>query len=185
MRVVFTLCLATLAARAPLAGQTQDAMKPLEYFVGSWTGEESASFGRGKGERTYRFILQGRYLISQNVSRFPPRESRPRGETHEDWTIFSYDAGRQTYIVRQFNSEGFVNHFALDAASSVPRMMRFVGESSENAPPGTRVTLEYEIVSENEFVERFDVAFPGAAQPMTIRNRWRRVAGSPPNARQP
>jgi hypothetical protein len=77
------------------------AWTPFEYFIGSWTGEESASFGAGRGERVYRFILQGRYLISQNVSRFPPQESRPQGETHEDWTIFSYDSVRKTYIIRQ------------------------------------------------------------------------------------
>jgi hypothetical protein len=147
---------------------------PFEYFVGSWTGDESASFGSGRGERTYRFVLQGRYLLSQNVSRFPPQASRPKGETHEDWTIFSYDTARKTYVVRQFNSEGFVNQFVLEAGASIPRQMRFVGESSENAPPGTRVVLEYEIAGEDEFVESFEVTFPGAERPTTIRNRWRR-----------
>jgi hypothetical protein len=146
----------------------------LGYFVGSWTGEENASFGSGQGERRYRFILDGAYLISENRSRFPPQGNRTREERHEDWTIFSYDKARATYVVRQFNSEGFVNTLAMDPASAAPRRMRFVGESSENAPPGTQVTLEYERVSENEFVERFEVRFPGSSEPLEIRNRWRR-----------
>jgi hypothetical protein len=147
---------------------------PFAYFVGSWNGEESASFGSGRGERTYSLLLNGRYLLSQNVSRFPRQPSRPEGETHEDWTIFSYDTRRKTYVLRQFNSEGFVNQLVMEEGASIPRKMRFVGESAENAPPGTRVVLEYEVVGEDEFLESFEVAFPGGGRPTTIRNRWRR-----------
>jgi hypothetical protein len=92
---------------------------------------------------------------------------------HEDWTIFGYDSARRTGVVRQFNSEGFVNTLVMDGTSVVPRKMRFVGESSENAPPGTAVVLEYEIVSHQEFAERFKVGFPGRPEALVISNRWR------------
>jgi hypothetical protein len=149
--------------------------KPFEFLVGSWKGDESATFGQGTGERRYRFILQDRYLISENASRFPARADRP-AEAHDDWTIFSYDTARRTYVIRQFNSEGFVNTLVMDPASEVPRKMRFVAETTENAPEGTRVVLEFEVLGEDEFVERFEVRFPGSAAPMAIGNRWRRTS---------
>lgn len=151
-----------------------EVWKPFDYFVGSWTGEESASFGKGKGERSYRFILQGHYLLSENASRFPAQGARA-GEAHDDWTVFSYDTARKTYVARQFNSEGFINTLVMDRSSSVPRKMRFVAERSENAPSGTSVVLEFEIAGEDEFVEHFEVRFPGRDEPMEIRNRWRRT----------
>ena len=162
----------TAAAHGGQPGPTS-VLKPLEYFAGSWIGEEAASFGKGQGERQYRFILQGRYLISQNTSRFPPQGGRAE-QVHEDWSVFSYDAARKAFVVRQFNSEGFVNILVMEPGSVVPRKMRFVGESSENAPKGTEVVLEYEVVNDGEFAERFEVRFPGQ-KPIEIRNRWRRV----------
>ena len=170
------LTLAALVMLAAVQGQppVSETWKPFEYFVGSWIGEETASFGKGKGERSYRLILQGRYLISENASRFPPQGNRA-AQAHDDWTVFSYDMARKTYVIRQFNSEGFVNTLVMDRSSEIPRKMRFVAEHTENAPPGTKAVLEYEIVGEREFVERFDVRFPGRDAPMEIRNRWRRA----------
>jgi hypothetical protein len=170
------LGLATLVMIVTVQGHSpvSEVWKPLEYFVGSWTGEEVATFGKGRGERTYRFVLQGHYLLSENASRFPPEGDRA-AQAHDDWTVFSYDSARKTYVVRQFNSEGFVNTLVMDGASEVPRRMRFVAERTENAPPGTQVVLEYEIVGEREFAERFEVRFPGRESPVVIRNRWRRA----------
>ena len=88
--------------------------------------------------------------------------------------MFSYDTARKTYVVRQFNSEGFVNTLVMDPSSEPPRKLRFVAERTENAPPGTEAVLEYDIVGEGEFLERFEVRFPGSPAPIEIRNRWRR-----------
>lgn len=73
------LLLAILTAvswSGPLAAQEPDTsaqVAALDFFVGSWTGEESASIGTGQGERTYELVLQGTYLLGRNRSLFVPQ----------------------------------------------------------------------------------------------------------------
>ncbi len=151
-----------------------DPLEPLAYLVGEWRGEEDASFGKGTGVREYSFIMSGKYLLSQNVSTFEPQDKLPEGDRHEDWTIFSYDRDRETIVVRQFNSEGFVNRFILDASSEGPNKMVFISEAAENAP-GLRARLTYEKVSNDELHETFEIAMPGKDFGILIRNRWTRM----------
>ena len=172
--IVTTLLFASIAVSA--AGQqagTPDRWSAFEFFIGAWTGEESARFGDGRGRRTYELVLQDRYLLSRNRSVFPPQDGLPDGDDHEDWTVVSYDNDRDTYVLRQFNSEGFVNTFVLDDASTPERMV-FVLETSENAP-GTRATLTLTRTDARSFEEVFDLTLPGATDSITIRGRWTRT----------
>ena len=174
--IVTTLLFACIAV--PAAGRqagTPDRWSAFEFFIGAWTGEESATFGDGRGERTYEPVLQDRYLLSRNRSVFPPQDGLPDGDDHEDWTVVSYDDDRDTYVLRQFNSEGFVNTFVLDDASTPPERMVFVLEASENAP-GTRATLTLTRTDARSFEEVFDLTLPGATDSITIRGRWTRAA---------
>lgn len=173
--IVTTLLFASIAvfASGRQAG-TPDRWSAFEFFIGAWTGEESATFGDGRGRRTYELVLQDRYLLGRNRSVFPPQDGLPDGDDHEDWTVVSYDDDRGTYVLRQFNSEGFVNTFVLDAASTPPERMVFVLETSENAP-GTRATLTVTRTDARSFEEVFDLTLPGATDSITIRGRWTRT----------
>lgn len=53
--------------------------------------------------------------------------------------------------------------------------MVFVGEASENAPPGFQTRLTLETVGDDEFVEVFELGPPGGELEVVLRNRWRRV----------
>jgi len=106
--------------------------------------------------------------------RFEPQEKNPKGEVHEDRTFFSYDKQRKLIMVRQFNVEGFINQFYLDSLYNENRNLIFATENSENAPPGLRARLTYEIINENEFVETFDLGFPGKEFSCFMTNYWTR-----------
>ena len=181
MRAILTLVLiatATLSAAGQTGPQEQnwgasERWAAFEFFAGAWVGAESATFGEGRGERTYELVLQDAYLLSRNRSVFPPHEGLPDGDVHDDWTVMSFDRDRDTYVLRQFNSEGYVNTFVLDAASSPPERMVFVLEESENAR-GTRATLTLTRIDANAFEEVFDLTLPGATESITIRSRWTR-----------
>jgi hypothetical protein len=177
MKAIPTLLLSLFvtASAAAQPGGGPDRWAGFEFFLGDWTGAESAAFGEGRGERTYEFVLQGRYLLSRNRSVFPPHEGLPDGDVHEDWTLFSFDTARDTYVLRQFNSEGYVNTFVLDAASAPPERMVFVLEASENAP-GAQVSLTLTQAGPDAFDEVFEVTMPGASESITIRSRWTRTA---------
>ena len=177
MKTILTLLLVACIV-VPAGGQqagAPDRWNAFEFFAGAWTGKEWATFGEGRGERTYELVLQDRYLLSRNRSVFPPQDGLPDGDVHEDWTVVSYDDDRDTYVLRQFNSEGFVNTFVLDDASTPPERMVFVLEASENAR-GTRATLTLTRMDARTFEEVFDLTLPGATDAITIRGRWTRTA---------
>jgi len=152
----------------------RNVWSPFEYFAGSWQGRETGRAGIGKGSRTYEFIMGGQYLYARNQSVFEPQGKKAERETHEDWTFFSYDKYRETFIVRQFNVEGFVNHFVLDSLSHDQKTFVFVTESSENAPPGLRARLRVQIKNENEFAESFELAPPDQDFAPMLQNYWKR-----------
>ncbi len=181
MKAIFTLMLiatATLSAARQTGPQGQnwgesEHWAAFEFFAGAWIGEESATFGEGRGERTYELVLQDAYLLGRNRSVFPPHEGLPEGDVHDDWTMLSFDRDRDTYVLRQFNSEGYVNTFVLDAASSPPEHMIFELAESENAR-GTRATLTLTRIDADTFDEVFDLTLPGRTESITIRSRWAR-----------
>ena len=118
--------------------------------------------------------MKGTYLYIKNTSTFEPQEKNPKREVYEDWTIFSCDQNRKKFAVREFNIEGYVNQFTLETLSKDNRNFVFVLESSENAPPGLRARLTYEIKNENEFIEIFEIAMPGGDFSEWLKNYRRR-----------
>lgn len=152
----------------------ENMWEPFEFLIGSWIGDETGKAGIGKGERTYEYTLNKKYIKMQNISRFEPQEKNPNGETHEDLTIFSRDDLRNLFVIRQFNIEGFVNTFILDTLNSDNRHFVFVSESTENSPKGLKARLTYKIDNKDEFTEYFELAFPGKEYEIWLRNFWRR-----------
>ncbi|UCE19636.1 MAG: hypothetical protein JSV84_04630 [Gemmatimonadota bacterium] len=152
----------------------KDVWEPLRYFVGSWTGESTGKAGDGKGERTCEFIMEGTYLHYKTVMHFEPQEKNPEGEVHEDWVFFSFDQNRNSLVVRQFNTEGFVNQYVLDSLSSDGSRLVLTTEHSENAPPGLMAKYTLEIKNADEFVENFELGFSGKGYSCWMTNTWYR-----------
>lgn len=132
----------------------------LTPFVGSWKGEGGGEPGKGIYERSYQFILNKRFIEIRNKSTYPPTANNPKGEVHEDIGYFSYDGGKKVFMLRQFHAEGFVNEFRLDSISPDKRTLVFITESIENIPAGFRARETYNIISENEILETFEIAEP-------------------------
>jgi lysophospholipase L1-like esterase len=151
-----------------------DLWEPFRFFEGNWTGEESGKAGIGKGEREIQFIMDDRYLFYRNISHFEPQKKNPKGETHEDWTFFSYDNNRRNFVQRVFHSEGYVNQYILDTLSSNQTRFVFVSESVENAPVGLRARVTYSILGKNTFKETFELAMPGKDFSILLENIWTR-----------
>lgn len=80
---------------------------------------------------------------------------------YEDRGFISYDKGRQTFVLRQFHIEGFVNQYVLESRSADGKTLIFVSESIENIPKGYRARETYQLINENEFTETFELAEPG------------------------
>ena len=64
------LLLSTAVAVPILAHQhavKSDPFAPLRFFVGAWRGGQSSEPGHGTVERTYRFVLNDRFLKVNNT----------------------------------------------------------------------------------------------------------------------
>ena len=132
----------------------------LKPFVGEWKGEGGGQPGKGKYERSYQFILNKRFIEIRNKSTYEPTTQHPNGEVHEDIGYFSYDNSRKTFILRQFHVESFVIQYKIDSISADKKTIVFISESIENIPPGYRAKETYQIISDNEIEETFEIAEP-------------------------
>lgn len=149
------------AADAPAASAKPDPWKPLRPLLGKWEGEAKGEPGTGTVEREYAFILKNRFIHVTNKSVYPPQEKNPKGETHEDVGFLSYDRAAKKLMLRQFHVEGFVNQFSLDSVSEDGRTIVFTTTAIENIPAGYRARETYRLISDDEFVETFELAEPG------------------------
>lgn len=144
-------------AQKPVA----DTWAPLKHLVGSWEGTGNGQPGLSKIQREYRLVLNDKFLRVQNRSVYDPQPKNPKGETHEDWGMISFDKSRKQFVMRQFHVEGFVNQYVHTSNSTDGKTIVFTSESIENIPAGFRARETYRILSPDEFTEVFEIAEPG------------------------
>ncbi len=134
---------------------------PFNFLIGSWQGTGTGQPGLGTYERAYEFVLDSKFIHVRNKSIYLPQEQNPDGEVHEDWGFVSYDKQRKLFIYRQFHTEGFVNQYRLDYISADNKEFSFVSEAIENIATGWRAKESYRVITQDEFIERFELAAPG------------------------
>jgi len=164
----------TNSATATNAAAKPDAWKPMRAFVGTWTGDAKGESGDGKSEREYKFVLNNRFVQVANRSTYPPQSKNPKGEQHEDMGLFSYDRSTKKFVLRQFHTEGFVNHYVQESISADQRTFIFVSTAIENIPPGWRARETYKFAGDDEFTETFELAEPGKDFKLYSETKYRR-----------
>jgi hypothetical protein len=174
----------TLALAAPWAGSNLplaqqpntpvDPLAPLSFLVGRWRSTSEGDPGKGSGEREYTRVLENRFLQAMNRVTYPPQEKNPKGETHEDVGLFSYDRARKRIVLRQFHTEGFVNQYVMEAGTPDGPIV-FTSESIENIPAGFRARETYRRIGPDEFEEIFEIAEPAKDFAVYSRARLTRV----------
>jgi len=171
----FLLCTSALVGPARAAEQEADQWLPLRRFIGEWTGTASGAAGDGTVTRKYAFVMNGRFLHETSTSRYPPQEKNKSGEVHEHWGVFSYDKARKLLVLRQFHVEGFVNTYRQAGATEGHASLVFESEAFENFSNSWRARESYEFVSDDEFIETFELAAPGKPFQVYSRNHFKRV----------
>ena len=169
------LCTTALAGAAGTAEQGTDQWLPLRRFIGEWTGTASGEAGDGTVTRKYTFVMNGRFVHETNTSRYPPQERNKSGEVHEHWGIFSYDKARKVLVLRQFHIEGFVNTYRQAGSTEGRAPLVFESEVFENFSNSWKARERYEFLSDDEFIETFELAAPGKSFQVYNRNHFKRV----------
>jgi hypothetical protein len=90
-------------------------------------------------------------------------------------SIISFDKERKTLMLRQFHVEGFVNLYAFNSVASSPKRLIFEIERFENFSNEWKARETYDIISNDEFVDTFELAPPGKPFQLYSRNHLRRA----------
>ena len=133
-------CFLILLVPALSLGQPQQSLvspqELIKTLAREWRGTSTGDPGNGTVERSYEFLFGGTFLQATNKSTYPPQEKNPKGETHHDIGLFSYDKQRDKLILRQFHGEGFVNEYVQETVAPDHKKISFVTERIENIAPG-------------------------------------------------
>ena len=152
-----------------------DPWQPVRFLVGAWKGTVTGESGTGTVERTYRFILNDKFIQEDNTSTYPPQEANKKGEVHHHLSIISYDRKRKTLMMRQFHEESFVNLYAMKPPAGSGSLLVFESENFENFDNAWKARETYEVLSPDEFTETFELAPPGKPFEIYSRNRFKRA----------
>ncbi len=148
-----------------------DIWQPVRLLLGTWQGTVTGQPGNGTSNREYRFALNNKFIEVRNKSVYPVQPKNPKGETHEDWGMISYDRSRKKFVLRQFHVEGFVNQYIADPGATP---LVFTSEAIENIPAGYRARETYTITGPDAFLERFELAEPGKDFELYSETRFER-----------
>jgi hypothetical protein len=111
----------------------------IQTVSSGWEGTSEGQPGKATVRREYTRVLNSRFVRVHNRSEYPPQDTNPKGEIHEDEGFISFDRARKRLVFRQFHVEGFVNQYLEDADTS-PSTVMFTTETIENIPAaGARV----------------------------------------------
>ena len=158
-----------------MADDKPDAWQPVRFLIGRRQGTTEGEPGSGTVERTYEFILGDHFIEEHSTSTYPPQEKNKTGEIHHHLGIISYDRQRKTLVMRQFHEESFVNLYALNQGASSKKRLVFESEHFENFDNAWKAKETYDIISDDEFVETFELAPPGKPFQLYSRNHFKRA----------
>ena len=172
--VLLIMGLMSAAGSASDQSPPADALSALQFLVGRWEGTSEGQPGKGTVERQYARALRNTFIEGRNRSVYPPQERNPKGETHEDFGVFSFDKARKRIVYRQFHVEGFVTHY-VQQESVTPGVLVFETEAIENIPSGWRARETYRLLPSGELEEVFELAEAGKSFEIYSRTRLRRL----------
>ncbi len=146
--LLITSCAIALA-QAPGTNASASPLAGLNFLVGTWTGEGSGEPGKGSGEFSLKYDLDGRLLIRTNFAEYPATADRPAFR-HDDLMITYSEGGALRAIY--FDSEGHVIRYNVTAS---PNSAVFLSE-----PPGPIYRLSYTAKDANHVSIKFEIAPP-------------------------
>ena len=143
----------------------------VRMLVGSWQGAIDGKLGQGRAVRRYELVVGGKYVMSRHSSVRLPQEKSPEGDQHEEIGLFSFDSERKILVYRVFMIEGVVSRYACEATAT---KLVCTTEAVESGP-GIRARLTLEIRDRFQFVERFELGWPGQEIELYFTNQWTRA----------
>jgi hypothetical protein len=175
MRWMVGLSAALLLASTHAAEPKVDGLAELKWLVGEWRGVGQGDPGTSGSERHVDSYLDGKYLRAQGRSVYPKQEKNPKGEIHAELDLWSYDKARNSIVLRQFDTLGFVVTYVIDKPASGPDRWVLVAESLENVPKGWKARYVITRKSQDEYHETLELDPDGKGFQPYVSNRFLKV----------
>lgn len=159
-----------------VAGQVDSAtesprLEALSLLEGSWAGQIDGTLGPAQGHRSYRFIMDGQFLLL-NHDRDPEARATD-DEVYEEWSIFSYDPVRGRLVLREFLVEGLVNTYSCEFRRR-ERTLACESEATEGSS-GLALAVRYEMIERERFTEVFEISGADGELQIRMEGEWRRI----------
>ncbi len=175
MRVVrcfvaaLVIAAATLVAAPQLRGQA-DRWELFRPLVGTWQGPGSGFGVTSAVSHVWDFVLADQFLRLR--TRSLSQRADGSDEIHEDVGYLSHDTDRDTYVFRQFFSEGYVNTYDVTVRDGSRREIEFAYREAEGAA-GQRARMRLVFQDPDSYEMVLDLAEPGeefaACQTMLLK----------------
>ena len=157
-----TLLVPSAAGKADDLGATMvDLWAGAQRLLGRWEGPATGRPGTGVQVREYRSILQGRFILGTDETRWVPTPDEPAGLFHEDLAVLGWSAASGQLTMRSFHGEGFVHDYhCVDAAPDGSPLV-FEADQVENGPAGMRARETLRFGGPDQLESTFELAMPG------------------------
>jgi hypothetical protein len=165
------------AACLPAPAADLALWRSLDWFHGSWRGEEKSAIGEGYGTRCATRLFDGRFQFTRSRTEISPEGDRAGG-VWERWQIMSRDPDTGRITLDQYDSSGYRQVFELDAAASRPDRFLFRASDLGTAAAGEgRLTLQ--VRRGERFEERLELGMGGEPLRTVSTHRWSRISNDP------
>ncbi len=154
--LLLALAGAASAGDAPAPGA--NPLEPFAYLVGgAWTAQgEHPGIGPYTADRTYRWIVGGKFIEQHHAMRFAKGDAETRG-------VIGWDAEKKVVVAWGFGSDGGIA--VVRAVPVTPTEIRFEGERTGGLDAGP-IRATFRKISDREFEEIAEVRKGDAWEPM-------------------
>ena len=88
--------------------------------------------------------------------------------------MFSFDRSRERIVLRQFHTEGFITQYVLSDVRDGGKTLVFETEAIENGTPRMKARYIYDLLSNDEFTESFELSMSGGALKPCVTTHMKR-----------
>jgi hypothetical protein len=127
----------------------------LRFLLGDWVAEGEGAPGKGSGEFSFAFDLQGKVLIRKNRAEYAAGAGQPTG-VHEDLLVAYREDGKPIQAM-YFDNEGHVIRYTAELSPD-SRLLTLI---SDPAPSSPRFRLTYRKQESDSVRVAFAIAPPG------------------------